>query len=102
MPGSPFYSDGIDMKEAKGLLVEAGLLPEPPCLPLHASLRVQSTNDGKAEKKFWADGGSSLDLVLGTEYRATFLDVRGAVRVVVDPLAQGGRGRIWIRLTRLP
>ena len=102
MPGTPHYSEPFDMEGARSLLVEARVLERPPHPPAHVSIRVQGTNDGKAEKKTWADEGAAMHLSPRVEYRAIFNDTRGAVRVVTDSLAPGGVGRIEIRLTRLP
>lgn len=89
------------MEGARGLLVEARLLDQPRIPSLRASLRVQGTNDGNAEKKNWANEGDATELTPGVLEHRTFRDVRPRVRVVVEVHTAGGTGRIEIRLTRM-
>ena len=102
MPGIPHYSEPFDMEGNTGLLVEVRLLKEPFHPLALASVHVQGTDDGQAEKKNWVVEGNEMALSPGAWERRTFRDVRQQVRVVADPHTPGGLGRIEIRLTRLP
>jgi len=102
MPGSPFHSDGFNMKGNTGLRVEARLLPDPTLPPAHATLWVQDTDDGKVDEKNWFCHRPAIELSPGTVHWREFCGVRGTVRVAVDPLGLLEAGRIEFRLTRLP
>src|SRR5690349_24345360 len=60
MSGSPYYSEPFDMEGNTRLRVEAHLLdlPRQPTAPV--SVRVQGTDDGKAEKKNWVVEGDEI------------------------------------------
>jgi hypothetical protein len=102
MGRSPLYSDSFDMEGNTRLLVEARLLPDASLPSSHAILWVQGTDDGKSEKRNWVYARPAIDLDSGTMERREFHDLRGTVRVVVDPLAPMDPDCIQVRLTRLP
>jgi len=101
-PGTPHYSEPFDMEGNTGLLVEVRLLKEPFHPLALASVHVQGTDDGKAERKNWVVEGKEIRLSPGTWERHTLREVRQQVRVVAAAYTPGEAGRIEIHLTRLP